>query len=157
MASEDRLQTVAGDLLEADFGTGHQIATIGHILHSEGRERSRQLLHKTFAALAPGGTIVISEFLPNEESDRAAHAPDLRRQHAPAYGGGGYVHLCGNSGLAKGGGLCKSTVAGSTSPIAARVGNSALAVIYGCEGGLGSAWTRMLRKSKALSSAWIPM
>ena len=63
----DRLQTVAGDLLEADFGAGHHVATIGHILHSEGRARSRRLLHKTFAALAPGGTIVISEFMPNDD------------------------------------------------------------------------------------------
>jgi 2-polyprenyl-3-methyl-5-hydroxy-6-metoxy-1,4-benzoquinol methylase len=63
----DRLRTTAGDLLEADFGAGHQVATIGHILHSEGRERSRQLLRKTFAALAPAGTIVISEFLPNDD------------------------------------------------------------------------------------------
>jgi 2-polyprenyl-3-methyl-5-hydroxy-6-metoxy-1,4-benzoquinol methylase len=63
----DRFTLVAGDLLEADFGTGHQVATIGHILHSEGRERSRQLLRKTFMALAPGGTVVISEFLPNED------------------------------------------------------------------------------------------
>ena len=63
----NRLETVAGDLLKADFGSGHQIATIGHILHSEGRERSRQLLRKTFAALAPGGTVVISEFMPNDE------------------------------------------------------------------------------------------
>ena len=62
-----RLRTVAGDLLEADFGAGHHVATIGHILHSEGRERSRQLLRKTFAALAPGGTVVISEFMPNED------------------------------------------------------------------------------------------
>jgi SAM-dependent methyltransferase len=61
-----RLQTVAGDLLEADFGVGHRVATIGHILHSEGRDRSRQLLRKTFAALAPGGTVVISEFMPND-------------------------------------------------------------------------------------------
>ena len=63
----DRLRTVAGDLLEVDFGSGHQVATIGHILHSEGRDRSRQLLRKTFAALAPGGTIVISEFMPNDD------------------------------------------------------------------------------------------
>jgi len=62
-----RLRLVAGDLLEADFGAGHQVAILGHILHSEGRERSRQLLRKTFAALAPGGTIVISEFLPNDD------------------------------------------------------------------------------------------
>jgi 2-polyprenyl-3-methyl-5-hydroxy-6-metoxy-1,4-benzoquinol methylase len=63
----NRLRTVAGDLLEADYGAGHQVATIGHILHSEGWERSRQLLRKTFAALAPGGTIAISEFTPNED------------------------------------------------------------------------------------------
>ena len=63
----DRLRTVAGDLLKADFGTGHRVATIGHILHSEGPDRSRQLLRKTFAALAPGGTIAISEFVPNDD------------------------------------------------------------------------------------------
>ena len=63
----ERLRTSAGDLLEADFGSGHHVATIGHILHSEGRERSRRLLRKTFEALAPGGTIAISEFMPNDE------------------------------------------------------------------------------------------
>ena len=63
----NRLKTSPGDLLAADFGKGHQVATLGHILHSEGRERSRKLLKKTFEALAPGGTIAIMEFLPNEE------------------------------------------------------------------------------------------
>lgn len=63
----DRLKTIPGDLLAVDFGTGHHIATLGHILHSEGIERSRELLRKTFAALAPGGTIAIMEFVPNDE------------------------------------------------------------------------------------------
>jgi hypothetical protein len=63
----DRLNTIAGDLLEADFGSGYQVAVLGHILHSEGEKRSRQLLRKTFDALAPGGTIAIAEFLPNDE------------------------------------------------------------------------------------------
>ncbi len=54
---------VGGDLLEADFGNSHQVATLGHILHSEGIERSRALLRRTHAALAPGGTIAIAEFL----------------------------------------------------------------------------------------------
>ncbi len=66
-AVADRLKPVAGDLAQADFGTGHQIATLGHILHSEGVERSRQLLRKTFDALAPGGTIAIMEFLANDD------------------------------------------------------------------------------------------
>ena len=64
---EERLTTAAGDLLEAEFGANHNIATIGHILHSEGIERSRKLLKKTFDSLAPGGTIAIAEFLPNEK------------------------------------------------------------------------------------------
>ena len=63
----DRFRFVEGDLLKADFGTGHGIATLGHILHSEGEKRSRELLHKTFAALAPGGTIVIAEFIADED------------------------------------------------------------------------------------------
>ena len=61
-----RLNTIPGDILKADFGSGHQVATLGHILHSEGRERSQQLLRKVFKALAPGGTIVIAEFVPND-------------------------------------------------------------------------------------------
>jgi hypothetical protein len=56
-----------GDLLEAEFGTGHTVATLGHILHSEGAVRSKTLLTKTFAALASGGTIAIAEFLVNAE------------------------------------------------------------------------------------------
>jgi SAM-dependent methyltransferase len=56
---------VGGDLLEADFGGGHAIATAGHIIHSEGEERSRRLLRKTYEALAPGATIAIAEILVN--------------------------------------------------------------------------------------------
>ena len=63
----DRFSFIAGDLLEADFGSDHTVATLGHILHSEGMERSRALLAKTFHALAPGGTIAIAEFLVNAE------------------------------------------------------------------------------------------
>jgi 3-hydroxy-5-methyl-1-naphthoate 3-O-methyltransferase len=62
-----QLTVVPGDLLKAQFGKHHQVATLGHILHSEGRDRSRKLLKKTFAALAPGGTIAIMEFLVNRE------------------------------------------------------------------------------------------
>jgi SAM-dependent methyltransferase len=59
----DRFRFVAGDLLSVDFGTGYQVATLGHILHSEGEARSRKLLAKTAAALAPGGTIAIAGWL----------------------------------------------------------------------------------------------
>jgi ubiquinone/menaquinone biosynthesis C-methylase UbiE len=62
-----RYTFVAGDLLEADFGTGHDVATLGHILHSEGEARSRALLKKTYAALAPGGTVAVAEWLVDDD------------------------------------------------------------------------------------------
>ena len=62
-----RFKFIEGDLLEADFGKDYGVATLGHILHSEGEERSRQLLKKTFRALKSGGTIAIAEWLVNDE------------------------------------------------------------------------------------------
>lgn len=55
------------DLHTADFGSGYELATLGHILHSEGEALSRELLAKTYAALANGGTIAIAEFLVNQD------------------------------------------------------------------------------------------
>jgi hypothetical protein len=63
----DRFSFIAGDLQQADFGGGYTVATLGHILHSEGRERSRALIQKTFDALSSGGTVAIAEFLVNED------------------------------------------------------------------------------------------
>jgi 2-polyprenyl-3-methyl-5-hydroxy-6-metoxy-1,4-benzoquinol methylase len=62
-----RFSFVAGDILSSDLGKNHQVATLGHILHSEGEDRSRELLKKVFEALAPGGTIVIGEFIPDKD------------------------------------------------------------------------------------------
>jgi 3-hydroxy-5-methyl-1-naphthoate 3-O-methyltransferase len=63
----DRITFSEGDLHDADFSSGHHVATLGHILHSEGEARSRALLKKTLNALAPGGTIAIAEFLVNAD------------------------------------------------------------------------------------------
>src|ERR1700678_673587 len=63
----NRFSFIEGDLLQVDFGSGHNLATLGHILHSEGSERIQALLKKTFQALAPGGTISIAEFLVNAD------------------------------------------------------------------------------------------
>jgi len=70
----DRYSYIPGDLLAVDYGTGYQIATLGHILHSEGPERSKKLLKKVFDALAPGGTIAISEMVPNDDRTGPPHA-----------------------------------------------------------------------------------
>ncbi len=63
----ERFTFVEGDLDSADFGSGHDVAILGHILHSEGRDRSRALLSKTLKALKSGGTIAIAEFLVNAD------------------------------------------------------------------------------------------
>ena len=70
----DRFEFIGGDLLEANFGNGHDIATLGHIFHSEGEQRSRQLLKKTFGALKPGGTIAIAEWLVNDRRTEPTHS-----------------------------------------------------------------------------------
>src|SRR5262245_41443471 len=71
----DRFDFIEGDLAEANFGRSYDIATLGHILHSEGEERSRQLLKKVFRALKSGGTIAIAEWLVND--DRTKPLPSL--------------------------------------------------------------------------------
>jgi hypothetical protein len=63
----ERFSFVEGDLHAADFGSGYTLATLGHILHSEGESWSRKLLAKTYNALASGGTIAVQEFLVNKE------------------------------------------------------------------------------------------
>lgn len=70
----DRFNYVEGDILEANFGSDYDIATLGHILHSEGEKRSRELLKKTFRALKPGGVIAIAEWLVNNERTEPTHA-----------------------------------------------------------------------------------
>jgi ubiquinone/menaquinone biosynthesis C-methylase UbiE len=71
----DRFDFIEGDLLQANFSRGYDVATLGHILHSEGEQRSRQLLKKTFRALKSGGTIAIAEWLVND--DRTKPLPSL--------------------------------------------------------------------------------
>ncbi len=63
----EQFSYVPGDLMDAPLGEAHQLATLGHILHSEGLERGKQLLKRVYAALASGGTIAIAEFLVNHD------------------------------------------------------------------------------------------
>ena len=64
---DSRLSGIEGDIQTADFGGGYHLATLGHILHSEGEAKSRRLLKKVFDALAPGGMIAIAEFIPDDD------------------------------------------------------------------------------------------
>lgn len=53
--------------------SAYDLILLGHILHSEGRDASVELLGECFAALKPGGRLVIAEFMPNDERTAPAH------------------------------------------------------------------------------------
>jgi len=60
--------TCAGkDIFQDDLGSGYAVATLGHILHMASPDRNRFLLKNIFGALVPGGTLVIGEFIVNED------------------------------------------------------------------------------------------
>lgn len=63
----DRFSFVEGDLFESDFGSAFDVATLGNILHMEGPERCQTLVRKVYEALAPGGTITIIEYVPDDD------------------------------------------------------------------------------------------
>jgi ubiquinone/menaquinone biosynthesis C-methylase UbiE len=70
----DRFDFIEGDLSEATFETGYDLATLGHILHSEGEQRGRRLLKKVFRALRSGGTIAVAEWLVNDHRTKPLHS-----------------------------------------------------------------------------------
>jgi len=64
---ESRFDFITGDVLKADLGSGYSVAIIGHLLHGLGVKDSQHLIRRTAAALVPGGTIAIAEYLVNQE------------------------------------------------------------------------------------------
>jgi len=63
-----RYDYLEGNLREVDFGRGeYDLVILGHILHSEGKERGRQLLARVAAALRQPGLLLIAELIPNDQ------------------------------------------------------------------------------------------
>lgn len=72
----ERYSYIAGNWRDVEWKkAAYDICTLGHILHSEGWELSKQLVQKCFEALKPGGTLVIAEMIPNDQ--RTAPPPPL--------------------------------------------------------------------------------
>ena len=62
-----RYDYVEGDLRQVDFGREmYDLVILGHIIHSEGEKHGKELLRKSYAALRPGGKLLIGEFVPND-------------------------------------------------------------------------------------------
>lgn len=71
MGVGDRFDTVDGDFHSTEFGSGNDITIYANIAHQEGPEENVAIFKRVHAAMNPGGTFVISDFVIND--DRTGH------------------------------------------------------------------------------------
>jgi ubiquinone/menaquinone biosynthesis C-methylase UbiE len=72
---DDRIETAAGDFFaDASLPGEHDAILLSMILHDWSEVRDRELLRKCYAALPPGGTLMICELLVNDEKTGPAPA-----------------------------------------------------------------------------------
>jgi 3-hydroxy-5-methyl-1-naphthoate 3-O-methyltransferase len=70
----DRITVRAGDFFaDASFPAGHDLHLFSMIMHDWDEERDQLLLHKSYDALDPGGTVLICELLVDD--DKTGPAP----------------------------------------------------------------------------------
>lgn len=72
---EDRVTFVPGDCMSADPGCGYDFVLVSNVIHILSAEQNTQLVRKCHAALAPGGTLIIKDFL--TDPDRSGPAFSL--------------------------------------------------------------------------------
>ena len=66
----DRIDFIGGDFnTEQFFGGPYDVAWLSHILHSNSTEECQACLEKTVAALAPGGLILVHDFILDDAKD----------------------------------------------------------------------------------------
>ena len=59
----DRISTAPGDYNEDEFGTGFDMAFLSAIIHINSFDKNQELVQRVSRALNPGGRIVISDFI----------------------------------------------------------------------------------------------
>ena len=62
-----RYQTVAGSAFDADWGSGYDLILMPNFLHHFDHASCVSLLSKARRSIAPGGRVVVTEFVPNED------------------------------------------------------------------------------------------
>ena len=63
----DRVATRAGDLRTDDLGSDYDLVLLSSICHMLGPDENRDLLARAARALAPGGRVVVSDFVLDED------------------------------------------------------------------------------------------
>jgi hypothetical protein len=63
----DRISVREGNYFSDDFGSGLSAILLSNMLQTEGRQTGRMVLKKAFAALNPGGKILVHGIMPNPD------------------------------------------------------------------------------------------
>ncbi len=63
----DRVDTAVGDYHADDFGDGYDMVFLSAIIHSNSFDENRELIKKAADALNPGGQVVVSDFIVDED------------------------------------------------------------------------------------------
>jgi C-methyltransferase len=72
----DRTRYIDGDVLEVELGGPYDLVIASHIFHQFSEPRCGELLRRLFAALKPGGRLVVHDFMPAsaQPADEPFHA-----------------------------------------------------------------------------------
>ena len=101
----DRYHLLPGSAFEVDYGTGFDAILITNLLHHFAPAENEKMLKKAYAALNPGGQVLILEFVPND--DRVSPpVPAMfgltmlgSTPNGDAYTLAEYAAMCRNAGL----------------------------------------------------------
>jgi hypothetical protein len=69
-AVSNRVQFQAGDFYRDDLPKEHDLALLSAIIHQHGRVENRRLYRKVLQALAPGGALIIRDYVMNLDRTR---------------------------------------------------------------------------------------
>nr|WP_321467421.1 methyltransferase [uncultured Desulfobulbus sp.] len=104
---KDRIRFLAGDVLEDPIGSGFDVVWISHLLHSLGPATSQAVVDKAAAALAKGGTVLIQEFIVDDERTSPLHPALfslnmlLGTREGQAYAEGQLAEMLNRAGLSR--------------------------------------------------------
>jgi SAM-dependent methyltransferase len=71
-AVRDRVHVRPGDFINADYGYGYDVVLLSGVLHGLGERHILRVLKKAYAALNPGGCVIVQEMTPDAPSPAAA-------------------------------------------------------------------------------------
>ena len=89
----ERVNTMAGNFLKDDIGSGYDFIWISQILHSHTEEQCRLIIGKAVKALNPGGQVAIQDFFLNDDQTSPLEAAMFSvHMLAVTPGGRAYTH-----------------------------------------------------------------